>query len=77
MANGVSRDVVNEDLTCWSTQMRALAILHGYEKIKRPAALEWARRETWLENALSEAGEASSQTPWNQYPPKKEAEKSP
>ncbi|MHB9319108.1 phage terminase large subunit family protein [Phytobacter diazotrophicus] len=36
----------------------ALAILHGYEKIKWPDAPEWARRETWLENAPPETGEA-------------------
>ncbi|EPU1893647.1 phage terminase large subunit family protein [Escherichia coli] len=27
----------------------ALVILHGYEKIRWPDALEWASRETWLE----------------------------
>ena len=41
----------------------ALAILHGYEKIKWPDAPEWARRETWLENAPAEAGEAPSAAP--------------
>lgn len=38
----------------------ALAVLHGYEKIKWPDAPEWARRETWLEDAPQEAGEAPS-----------------
>ncbi|MDC0728562.1 phage terminase large subunit family protein [Phytobacter diazotrophicus] len=36
----------------------ALAILHGYEKIKWPNAPDWARRQTWLENAPQETGEA-------------------
>lgn len=35
----------------------ALAVLHGYEKIKWPDAPEWARRETWLEDAPQETGE--------------------
>lgn len=35
----------------------ALATLHGYEKIKWPDAPEWARRETWLEDAPAETGE--------------------
>ncbi|HCW3487133.1 TPA: phage terminase large subunit family protein [Citrobacter freundii] len=54
----------------------ALAILHGYEKIKWPAAPEWARRETWLENAPPEAGEASSQAP-EPVPAKKRKRKKP
>lgn len=54
----------------------ALAILHGYEKIKWPAAPEWARRETWLENAPPEAGEAASQTP-EPVPTKKRKRKKP
>ncbi|EKB2617310.1 phage terminase large subunit family protein [Salmonella enterica] len=54
----------------------ALAILHGYEKIKWPAAPEWARRETWLENAPPEAGETSSQTP-EPVPTKKRKRKNP
>ncbi|HAU8265773.1 TPA: phage terminase large subunit family protein [Kluyvera intermedia] len=36
----------------------ALAILHGYEKIKWPNAPDWARRQTWLESAPPETGEA-------------------
>lgn len=32
----------------------ALAILQGYEKIKWPDAPDWARRETWVENAIPE-----------------------
>lgn len=32
----------------------ALAILQGYEKIKWPDAPDWARRETWVENANPE-----------------------
>lgn len=32
----------------------ALAILQGYEKIKWPYAPDWARRETWVENAIPE-----------------------
>ena len=38
----------------------ALAILNGYEKIKWPSAPEWARRETWIENTQTEAGEVPS-----------------
>lgn len=41
----------------------ALAILHGYEKIKWPDAPDWARRETWLEDAPTETGEATSPAP--------------
>ncbi|MEB5590051.1 phage terminase large subunit family protein, partial [Klebsiella pneumoniae] len=37
----------------------ALAILHGYEKIKWPDAPEWARRATWIEESTPETGEAS------------------
>lgn len=40
----------------------ALAILHGYEKIKWPNAPDWARRQTWLESAPPETGEAPSPT---------------
>ncbi|WP_410699979.1 phage terminase large subunit family protein [Citrobacter farmeri] len=38
----------------------ALAILNGYEKIKWSSAPEWARRETWIENTQTEAGEVPS-----------------
>ena len=41
----------------------ALAILHGYEKIKWPEAPEWARRETWLEDVLPEAAEGVAPAP--------------
>ncbi|PYZ79366.1 phage terminase large subunit family protein [Citrobacter koseri] len=41
----------------------ALAILHGYEKIKWPDAPEWARRETWLESTETEAGETPPPPP--------------
>ena len=37
----------------------ALAILHGYEKIKWPDAPEWARRTTWIEESTPETGEVS------------------
>lgn len=41
----------------------ALAILSGYEKIKWPSAPEWARRETWIEDTQTEAGEMPSPPP--------------
>ncbi|WP_439412941.1 phage terminase large subunit family protein [Enterobacter ludwigii] len=41
----------------------ALAILHGYEKIKWPDTPGWARRETWLESVRSEVCESPSGEP--------------
>ncbi|UXE39618.1 phage terminase large subunit family protein [Raoultella ornithinolytica] len=38
----------------------ALAMLHGYEKIKWPNAPEWAQRKTWIEERSSETGETPS-----------------
>lgn len=41
----------------------ALAILSGYEKIKWPSAPDWARREAWIEDTQTEAGEMPSPPP--------------
>ena len=37
----------------------ALAILHGYEKIKWPNAPDWAKRETWITETPKEASETT------------------
>lgn len=53
----------------------ALAILNGYEKIKWPSAPEWARRETWIENTQTEAGEVPSPATAKKRKPKPKREK--
>ena len=53
----------------------ALAILSGYEKIKWPSAPEWARRETWIEDTQTEAGEMPSPPPAPKSKPKPKREK--
>lgn len=40
----------------------ALAILHGYEKIRWPDAPSWARRETWLEDSSADSTPAAAST---------------
>ncbi|EHR9326427.1 phage terminase large subunit family protein, partial [Escherichia coli] len=38
----------------------ALAVLHGYEKIRWPSAPDWAQRETWLVFPQERSGETAS-----------------
>ncbi|EEW3774483.1 phage terminase large subunit family protein, partial [Escherichia coli] len=38
----------------------ALAVLHGYEKIRWPSAPDWAQRETWLVFPQERSGETVS-----------------
>ena len=56
MANGVSRDVVQTRSILPLVYADALAILHGYEKIRGPLYLVGEAEKPRLENAPPEAG---------------------